>query len=412
MSDRPASPLDGVEEARERRTLAEGGVYVHTLDAAAVRAARDRALDDGLPLAGLALAVKDNIAVAGQPIGAGSASRAGAAVEPCDAPVLARLRAAGATLGGTVTLHELACGVTGVNRFAGTPENPAAPGCVPGGSSSGSAIAVAERSAHLALGTDTGGSCRIPAAFCGVVGFKPGFGSYPVARVLPLAQSLDCVGLLARHAGWVAAAHGVLSGAAIVPGLPRRIGYSSVQADLADPVIGVRLEHLLTAVAALGCEVRDVAWPHGEDVFAAGTAIFLAEAAANFGHLVADSPSLLGEDLRARLQTGLEIPAVEYIDALEQKSVLRRRALAVLADVDCVIGPTVPILPPAVTDDVAEKTPEIVANTRLANITGLPAISIPSPQRPPSGVQLTAAEDAMTIAYGMAIETVLARQED
>ncbi len=385
----------------------EGGIYVRMIDAGAVRAARDRALADRLPLAGLVLAVKDNIAVAGQPIGAGSASRAGAPVEPCDAPVLARLRSAGATLAGTVTMHELACGVTGVNAYAGTPENPAAPGCVPGGSSSGSAIAVAERSADLALGTDTGGSCRIPAAFCGVVGFKPAFGSYPVERVLPLAPSLDCVGLLARRAGCVAAADRALGGAASAPRLPGRIGYSAAQAQAADPVIGARLERLLAAVSRLGCEVREVPWPHGEDVFAAGTAIFLAEAAAQFGDLAADPATPIGADLRARLQAGLEIPAAEYIGAVGRKSALRRRALAVLADVDCVIGPTVPILPPQVTEDVAERTPEIVANTRLANITGLPAISIPSPERPPSGVQLTAVEDATTIAYGIAIEAVL-----
>jgi Asp-tRNA(Asn)/Glu-tRNA(Gln) amidotransferase A subunit family amidase len=310
-----------------------------------------------------------------------------------------------------VTMHELACGVTGVNGFAGTPENPLAPDCVPGGSSSGSAIAVAEGSAHLALGTDTGGSCRIPAAFCGVVGFKPTFGSYPVERVLPLAPSLDCVGLLAREARFVAAAHGVLAGAESVAVLPQRIGYSAAQAELADPLVGARLEELLRELSALGSLVREVPWPHGEDVFESGTAIFLAEAAASFGHLLPDAASLLGEDLRARLEAGLEITAVQYIDALGQRSVLRRRALAALCEVECVLGPTVGILPPELTDDVHQRTPEIVANTRLANITGLPAISLPSPQRPPSGFQLTAVDDAQTIAFGLAIEAVVRRSD-
>jgi len=397
------------EQPRQGRALEQGGVYVHRVDPAVVHAESARALQRRLPLAGLVLAVKDNIAVAGQPIGAGSATRAAAPAEPCDAPVLARLRGAGAALAGTVTMHELACGVTGVNAFAGTPANPAAPGCVPGGSSSGSAIAVAEGSADLALGTDTGGSCRIPAAFCGVVGFKPAFGSYPVERVLALAPSLDCVGLLAREARHVAAAHRTLGGGgAIVAELPRRIGYSRAQAEAAHPVIGVRLEQLLGAVSALGCEVVEVRWPHDDDVFAIGTTIFLAEAAAQLGQLVADPSHPLGEDVRARLQTGLGIPAVDYISASEQRVALRRSALAVLAEVDCVIGPTVPILAPALSDDVAVRTPEIVANTRFANISGLPAISIPSPQRPPSGVQLIAAEDAATIAHGIAIEAVLA----
>jgi Asp-tRNA(Asn)/Glu-tRNA(Gln) amidotransferase A subunit family amidase len=399
-------------EPREARTLARGGVYVHAIDAAAVRSARARALEERLPLGGLVLAVKDNIAVEGQPLGAGSATRVDMSPEPRDAPVLARLRGAGATFAGTVTMHELACGVTGVNGFAGTPENPLAPGCIPGGSSSGSAIAVAEGSAHLALGTDTGGSCRIPAAFCGVVGFKPAFGSYPRERVLPLAPSLDCVGLLARHARLVAPAHRVLGGAEILAVLPQRIGYSAEQAELADPLIGARLEELLHALSTRGSEVREVPWPHGEDVFEAGTAIFLAEAAATFGHLLSDPANLLGEDLRTRLQAGLEIPAVEYIHALEQKSDLRRRALAVLSDVECVLGPTVPIVPPELTDDVVKRTPEIVANTRLANVTGLPAISIPVPRRPPSGVQLTAADDERTLAFGMAIEAALGPQQD
>jgi Asp-tRNA(Asn)/Glu-tRNA(Gln) amidotransferase A subunit family amidase len=409
-ADALTGPLPDPERSRgEARLAVEGGAYVHVEDDERVRDAQQRAAAERKLLAGMAFAVKDNIAVAGRPIGAGTAARAEAPREPSDAPVVARLKAAGGALRGTVTLHELAYGVTGENRYAGTPDNPAAPGCAPGGSSSGSAVAVAEGSADIALGTDTGGSCRIPAAFCGVVGFKPAFGTYPMAGVLPLASSLDTVGLLARNVPAAQMAHAALTGAPTTSQLPRSVGYLPSEAEAADPEIGRRLEALLASLDRLGCRVVAAEWPQGEDVFVAGTTIFFAEAAARHGHLAIDDASSLGPDIRERLLVGLDIPATDYLGALEWRTRARRRIHALVEGLDCLIGPTVPIFPPSIVAQSAiPQSRAIVSNTRLWNLTGLPAVSIPSPARPPSGVQLVAADNQRTLAYAAAVEELLA----
>jgi Asp-tRNA(Asn)/Glu-tRNA(Gln) amidotransferase A subunit family amidase len=161
------------------------------------------------------VAVKDCIAVAGLPTGSGSAAVADTAAPATDdAACLRPLRAlvdeGRATIVGTTTLHELCFGVTGINRRFGTPINPVGADLAPGGSSSGSAAAVGRGTVDVALGTDTGGSIRIPAACCGVVGLKPSHGRLPLHGVQPLAPSLDVVGPLAPHVAGVAAAMAVL----------------------------------------------------------------------------------------------------------------------------------------------------------------------------------------------------------
>jgi len=155
---------------------------------------------------GIRLAVKDLIDVAGVPTTAGSrALAATAAAAERDAPCLAGARAAGARIVGKANLNELAYGASGVNEYFGTPVNPLDPGRVPGGSSSGSAVAVAGGEADLAYGSDTGGSIRVPAAFCGITGLKTTHGRIPLAGVWPLAPSMDTIGPMARDVAGVAA---------------------------------------------------------------------------------------------------------------------------------------------------------------------------------------------------------------
>src|SRR3984957_9004231 len=155
---------------------------------------------------GIRLAVKDLIDVAGVPTTAGSRALAAIAVAAeRDAPCLAGARAAGARIVGKANLHELALGASGVNEYFGTPVNPLDPGLVPGGSSSGSAVAVADDEADLAYGSDTGGSVRVPAAFCGITGLKTTHGRIPLDGVWPLAPSLDTIGPMARDVAGVAA---------------------------------------------------------------------------------------------------------------------------------------------------------------------------------------------------------------
>ena len=154
---------------------------------------------------GIRLAVKDLIDVAGVPTTGGSRALANAAAAERDAPCLAGARAAGARVVGKANLDELAFGASGVNEYFGTPVNPVDPGRVPGGSSSGSAVAVASGEADLAYGSDTGGSIRVPAAFCGISGLKTTHGRIPLAGVRPLAPSMDTIGPMARDVAGVAA---------------------------------------------------------------------------------------------------------------------------------------------------------------------------------------------------------------
>jgi Asp-tRNA(Asn)/Glu-tRNA(Gln) amidotransferase A subunit family amidase len=355
------------------------------------------------PLAGTVLAVKDLIAVAGIPLRAGSRTRADAAPAPHDAPVVARLRAAGATVAGTVALHELAFGVSGVNDEVGFPPHPLDPARVPGGSSSGSAVVVALGEADLAIGTDTGGSVRIPAALCGVVGFKPGRGRYPLDGVQPLSPTLDHAGLLARSLTGIVAAHTALTGdtiPAVSPGL--RLGVDRAGLADADHTIAVAIEATLRRLADAGAELVDVDWPDRSEVLDVTTTIMFSEAATVHRTLLASPRAhLLGAPVRERLEAGAAIDPSSYDDARATARHIEAHVRKVLTSLDAVIGPTVPLTAPTI--DAARTDPtlarRLVADTRLANLTGTPAITLPLPHQPlPAGLQITGLTDAHTLA--------------
>lgn len=369
-------------------------------------------------LDGVRLGVKDLLAVAGRPLGAGSAVFGAAGPEQADAPVVAALRAAGAVLVGTTKLHEFAFGVTGINAWDGTAANPAAPGCVPGGSSSGSAAAVAAGEADVALGTDTGGSCRIPAACCAVVGVKPRYRAVDVAGVFPLAPSLDHVGWLAVDvvtARRVAEVLGVVpphaaDGAASGGGRPAgRLGVHRAAVAAADDDVAAAFTRAAEALGRAGWDLVDVDWPGGEETFAVSTAIMFTEAAFVHRDLLAQAASRYGADVRARLVQGRLYDLATYLQARQRQEALRARCLHLLAGVDAVVGPTLAIAPPPV-DRAADPAvaARLVANTRLANLTGLPAISVPVPGHEiPVGMQIEAASDDMAFRVAAAAEAVL-----
>jgi Asp-tRNA(Asn)/Glu-tRNA(Gln) amidotransferase A subunit family amidase len=360
------------------------------------------------PLAGTVLAVKDLIAVAGLPLHAGSRARSDAPRSARDATVVARLRAAGATVAGTVALHELAFGVSGVNDEVGFPPHPLDPTRVPGGSSSGSAVVVALGEADLAIGTDTGGSVRIPAALCGVVGFKPSRDRYPLDGVQPLSPTLDHVGLLAQDLTAVVAAHTALTGETVPSLAPRlRLGVDRAGLADADAAIAAAIGATLTRLADAGAELVDVDWPNRAEVLDVSTTIMFHEAAVVHRDLLAGPRAdLLGAPVRERLETGAAITAAAHDDALAAAADIETHVRAVLADLDAVIGPTVPITAPTIdaarTD--AGLARRLVADTRLANLTGTPAITIPLDHRPlPAGLQITARTDAHTLAVAGAV---------
>ncbi len=389
-----------VEEALARaRLVSEGGAYTYIEEAAAERPG------DG-PLAGMPFAVKDLIAVAGRPIGAGSAVREGASPEPVDAPIVARFRQAGAVFVGTTSLHEFAFGVTGINSHQGTTLNPHDRTRISGGSSSGSAVAVAEGSARIAIGTDTGGSVRIPAALCGVVGFKPAYGTYPTQGVFPLSPTLDHVGLLARSVADLRVVHAALGYPLAEVVRPRRIGILREALASCAPEVRVRLESALRSLATAGCALVEIDWPDAEETFAVSTAIMFSEAAAVHRQNILRDPNRYGADVRGRLVLGMALPASVYVAALRGRERLRAQVLTALAEVDCAIGPTVGIVAPTLAEaaDPAVAS-RLVAHTRLANVVGLPALSLPVRGKGmPVGMQVIARTNRQVLGIGLYLE--------
>lgn len=395
------------------RSIDRGGPYVHVRrNDVLAQMEREHQSPVG-PLAKFTFAVKDLVAVEGLPMGAGSAVRADAIPETASAPIVQMLESAGAVNVGSVTLHEFAFGVTGVNAFAGTAPNPAAPGHMPGGSSSGSASAVADGSARVAIGTDTGGSVRIPASFCGVVGFKPSYGRYPSAGVFPLSGTLDHVGLFAADMADLTVVHQALGYPIEAPQLPARIGIARADIEAADDEVQALVEAAIQALSAAGCEVHDVTWPDAEKAFVTSTTIMFSEAAAIHQSSLAAHADRYGADIRSRLELGAELTAVQVAIAHEYRRQLIAQVEATLAQVDVIIGPTTPMTAPPLTQaQDPTLAPRIVANTRLANVLGLPAVSLPLPSTTaPVGLQLLGLTDPVLLSHSAAIEAELATAE-
>lgn len=396
-----------VDRAQESHA---GGAYVRVFGESAIDAARRRSTErDARPLAGLPIAIKDLVAVAGQPIGAGSAVRESAPPERVDSAIVGQFLGLGAVVVGLVTLHEFAFGVTGVNEHVGYPRNPHDPDRVPGGSSSGPAVAVAEGSAGVAIGTDTGGSVRIPAALCGVVGFKPAYGTYPTTGVFPLAPSLDHVGLIASSVDVVQAVHAALGhiGASDAP--LRSIGIVEADLEEADAEVVARVETVLQVLRNSGVEVLSVAWPDAERSFATSTAIMFSEASAIHRDTLERMPDRYGADVRRRLEAGFAIDAPTYVAAKREQRTLRAEVQRTLEAVDAVVTPTVPMVAPTVAGARGTDVPaRLVRNTRLANVVGVPAISIPVPGSGlPVGLQITADDEPTLLSVAAQIERLI-----
>lgn len=352
------------------------------------------------------MAVKDLLAIAGQPLGAGSAVRDDAPSEDRDASIVGQLRGAGAIVIGRAALHEFAYGVTGVNEHTGSPVNPHDPRRVPGGSSSGSAVAVAEGSAIVAVGTDTGGSIRIPAALCGVVGFKPARGTYSLDGVFPLAPSLDHVGLLARTVDDVVAVHSALGHAPPTGGPVRALGTVPVELEEADGDVRGPVERVMDALRTAGVAIGPVRWPGPDRSFSTSTAIMYSEASAVHRRTLEHRSERYSAEVRQRLEAGFEIDAPTYVAAKREQVTLRREVLDVLGEVDAVVTPTVPtVAPPLGAAHDPDTAALLVRNTRLANVVGVPALSLPlHSDGLPVGLQIVARDDPTVLRVAEAIE--------
>jgi amidase len=348
------------------------------------------------------VAVKDLIDVAGLPTTAGSpAVAATAGPAEADASCVRSLLADGAVVVGKANLHELAFGGTGINQWFGTPENPFDPARIPGGSSSGSAVAVAVGEADLALGTDTAGSVRTPSACCGTVGLKTTFGRVPVDGVRPLAPSLDSVGPMARDVGRVVAAMAMLEpGFALAPAAAPAIG--RVRLPGVAPVVDDAVDALL---AACEIEVVEVVLPGFQLAADAGRTVLLAEAWSVNGQLYAADPASVGEDLRERFEAGRRVTEAQLAAARRVGEAWRRELAGAFARTPMLAWPTLPELAAPIDGPV----PDTRTTNVPVNLAGHPALALPAPTAGalPASVQLVGPDDSeeLLCATGLVLES-------
>lgn len=342
------------------------------------------------PLAGIPVSIKNLCDVAGETTLAGSKALDDAPPAKADAPVVARLRAAGAVIVGSTNMSEFAFSGVGFNPHYGTPGNPADRARVPGGSSAGAAVSVGDRMAVAALGTDTGGSVRIPAAVCGIVGFKPTARRVPIDGVVPLSTSLDSIGPLANSVECCAIVDAVFAGEAIqVPsaaplaGLRFAIPKHFVMDDL-DPIVAKAFERACKALAAKGVKVEEIDLPQLNELVTLGARGTFAAAEAYAWHqkLIARRGADYDQLVHPRIMRGKEMGAADYIDLLYARADLQKRVSAITANYDAVIMPTCAIVAPTLDevstpDGFTKKNILLLRNTTVGNFLDRCAISLP-----------------------------------
>ena len=340
---------------------------------------------------GTVVAVKDLVDVKGMVTTAGGVLLPSVPATE-DAPVITRLRRAGCVVVGKANLHEFAYGVTSVNPHYGPVRNPHDPSRVAGGSSGGSAVAVAAGMCDWAVGSDTGGSIRIPASFCGVAGFKPEFGSIDIGRVIPLARSLDTLGPLAADIASIARAYSMMSGEGVsLEGVP--------PPRLAVPtgwVFGLD-EPTERAWARVAEDIPEIAFVDRRQLFDVGLTILLVEAFEYHQRWVAESPEKYGADVLALLKRGQSVRASEYRDALRDRPKLQAAALAAMGDIDALVVPASAIVAPLIEDTDHPREP-ITRFTRPFNTTHQPVAVLPAPASGlPVGIQVVGRTNAETL---------------
>ncbi len=409
-------PVALVEQALTRAERASGLNAVVYLDAeAALDSARLVARDRRGALAGIPILVKEVIEVAGLPFRCGSAVFADR-IGQRDAEVVRRAGAEGAIVIGLAHSHEFAYGCTGTSNRAGPCRNPADPSRMAGGSSSGSAAAVAAGVVGLALGTDTSGSIRLPAALCGVVGVKPARGTLPLDGVFPLSTSLDQVGVITRSVADADYAVGVLAGlgtsadAQGFSGLPTVGVVANVEALDCAPEVRQAFDAALSAVFNAGAPMFDVELPDWGAMIDAVTDTQGPEAAGAHAELFATQASHYQPDVRDKLWAAMQVPGWRYIWSRTHAGTARDEVSASLANCDAIVLPTVPIVAPGLHENEIQIRDLLLRNTRPASLTGHAAISIPLPTGSglPVGLQVIAADDRRAFQVARWIEQVLA----
>lgn len=386
------SPLELLRECVERIDALnpELNAFITVTAESALRQARAaeaeiRAGNWRGPLHGIPVGLKDLIDTAG--VRTTAASRVLADRVPSqDAEVVTKLREAGAVLIGKQNLHEFAYGGSSVISAFGIPRNPIHPDCIAGGSSGGSAAAVGSGMCYAAIGTDTAGSVREPAALCGLVGLKPSYGLVSTEGIVPLSPSLDHAGPITRsvrdaaivldaltgpprrHSQSLNAEHGKWR-----VGIPRNFFFEDLH-----PEVATAVEAAIDELELMGCVVADVEIRVDTD-----RTLQAAEAYAVHGERVAASADLYDPETLRRVRTGENISHEQYQAALRELSNIRREVATIFESIDVLVTPTTPIPAPRVSDlttNIDQLRPTellLLRNTRPANVWGTPAISIP-----------------------------------
>jgi aspartyl-tRNA(Asn)/glutamyl-tRNA(Gln) amidotransferase subunit A len=436
LAGQATATAEMAESIRIAQSAACDKAFLRTSFDAARRGAADPAAAAS-PLAGLAVSVKDLFDVAGEPTPAGSRVLADAAPAGQDCPAVARLKAAGAVVIGRTNMSEFAFSGVGTNPHFGTPANPADPGTprIPGGSSSGAAVSVATGAAFIGLGSDTGGSIRIPAALCGIVGFKNTARLTPAQGALPLSTTLDTVSAMTRSVRDAILAHEVLSGRSVARDRLPLSGYRlavvrTSMLDGLDQTVAVAFERALVALRQAGASIEHVAL---EEIRNLGQLQSLggftaAESYAWHRPLLERAADGYDPRVRFRIERGAAMKAWEYIDLFRAREAWIAAVHARLAGFDAVLSPTVAIVAPPIVDvapasgvDAAQDEARdkeffrvnalLLRNTSVVNMLDGCALSIPCHVRGelPAGLMIWhgALHDDTVLNIGLRAQDVL-----
>ncbi|WP_458095527.1 amidase [Roseomonas sp. WA12] len=380
------------------------------------------------PYAGIPISIKDLFDQAGVVTAAGSRARHDAAPAAATAPAIARLERAGFVVLGRTNMVEFAFSGTGLNPHYGTPRAPFGrdTGHAPGGSSSGAGVAVADGMGFGAIGSDTGGSCRVPAALCGITGYKPTARRVPLAGAFPLSTSLDSIGPLAPSVACCAVLDAVMAGAeddAAPPALPLeglRLGLPSATYlfDGLAPAVIAAFDLALRRLEAAGARLIDVALPEVAEIPAANATggFAAAEAWALHRELIGRAREMYDPLILARIERGATMTAAELIQLMAERARIIAAIAPRTAPFDAIIAPTCPLTPPAISDlETAEAFNRInmllLRNTAVGNFLDRCSISIPchGEGEAPVGLMLTGEHmgDARLFAVARAVEGAL-----
>lgn len=380
-----------------------------------------------LPLGGIPVSIKDLFDVAGQTTAAGSTVLAQAAPAQSDCPAVARLREAGAAVVGRTNMVEFAFSGVGINPHYGTPANPADPDTprIPGGSSSGAAVSVATGAALVGLGSDTGGSIRIPAALCGIVGFKSTARLVPTAGALPLSTSLDTVCALTRSVRDAVTVHEVLAAREVaLTGKPLS-GYrlavaGTLMQDALGRTVAQAFERSLQLLRDAGAKIVEIQLVEIGELAAINATGGLSAAESYVWHrkLIAEHQASYDPRVALRILRGASMGAADYIDLVAARQAWIARMETRLEGFDAVLSPTVPLVAPpiaSVLNDDAEffrVNGLLLRNTSVVNMLDGCAISLPchTPGQLPVGLMLwhAAMHDDTVLDLALQVEAALA----